>query len=104
MFKKMSLMVFMVFMCLFCFLSTHNDNANAHPKKIIQYANFTMDACSIHDYPVVSTQTAIWGYSYVAEPHTECGHKQTVELVHQIFLNWIQCNAAENEPCEHSEE
>ena len=54
--------------------------------------------------PVVSTQTAIWGYSYVAEPHTECGHKQTVELVHQIFLNWIQCNAAENEPCEHSEE
>ena len=52
MIKKLSLLAFMVSMCLLCFLNTHNNTANAHPKKIIEYSSWAMDACSIHDYPI----------------------------------------------------
>ena len=51
-----------------------------------------------------STSTPIWGYSYVAEPHTECGHEQTTELKTQIFISWVQCNVAAHLPCGFTEE
>jgi hypothetical protein len=117
MFKKLSLSIFALIICLFSLLNSNTDDANAHSARIIQYSRWVIDGCSTHTYEDWTTIRPIYGYSYIAEPHpvgvthgscnicknkkgcSACKHPSILERVTRIIINWGTCSHGPRDVC-----
>lgn len=116
MFKKKTLWIFVLIMCVFSFINSNVENVDADPQKIMSISVWEVRGCMTHNYLDQHAPKPVLGYTVILEPHPQgvthgscsicknnkgcsaCVHPQDVVYKVSWYVNWDSCG---NTPFEH---